>query len=132
MHDSDRIAAGCEWALRRTVDGEPPLNVRFQIGHQGRSLDLDDDGAGPMLRDRRVFEPERSAEAVESSRFHGQPLHKRIHPDPAWRRLSCLRREGCIAPFSQSKMTRAERLRQEFAERKRRADPFRPGDMDRR
>jgi hypothetical protein len=24
MHDSDRIAAGCEWAVRRTVDGEPP------------------------------------------------------------------------------------------------------------
>ena len=66
----DRIAAGCEWVVRRTVDGEPSLNVGFQIGHQGRSLDLDDDAAGPRLRDRRVFEPERSAEAVESPCFH--------------------------------------------------------------
>ena len=80
MDDFNRVASGREPALRRTVDREPAFNVGFQIGHERRSLDLDDDAARPRLRDRRVVELEGSAEAVEQPGFHGRPLRHTLDP----------------------------------------------------
>jgi hypothetical protein len=70
MHSSDRVAAGRERAIRRTVDRKPAFHVRFQIGHESGGFDPHQDAARARLGDGRVFKSKSSAEAVEQPCFH--------------------------------------------------------------